>query len=50
MVSSTKDARHTAAGRPRPNNNIERECRGDFENQSQPDKGTTVICKVSTTE
>jgi signal transduction histidine kinase len=50
MVSSKKDDRHTGVGLPLAKKIIERECRGDFEIQSQPDKGTTVICMFSTTE
>jgi signal transduction histidine kinase len=50
MVSSKKDDRHTGVGLPLAKKIIERECRGDFEIQSQPDAGTTVICMFSTTE
>jgi signal transduction histidine kinase len=50
MVSSKKDDRHTGVGLPLAKKIIERECRGDFEIQSKPDAGTTVICMFSTTE
>jgi signal transduction histidine kinase len=50
MVSSKKDDRHTGVGLPLAKKIIERECRGDFEIQSKPEVGTTVICMFSTTE
>ena len=50
MVSSKKDDRHTGVGLPLAKKIIERECRGDFEIQSKPEVGTTVISMFTTTE
>lgn len=49
MVSSKKDDKHTGVGLPLAKKIIERECRGDFDLQSEPDAGTMVICMFPTT-
>jgi signal transduction histidine kinase len=50
MVSSKKDDKHTGVGLPLAKKIIERECRGDFDIQSEPDAGTSVICMFPTCE
>lgn len=44
MVSTKKDDQHTGVGLPLARKIIERECRGEFVIESEPDKGTTVRC------
>ena len=43
MVSSKKDDKHTGVGLPLAKKIIERECAGEFDIQSKPDVGTSVI-------
>jgi len=44
MVSTKKDDQHTGVGLPLARKIIERECRGRFQIDSEPDAGTTVRC------
>lgn len=44
MVSTKKDDQHTGVGLPLARKIIERECRGEFVIESEPDKGTSVRC------
>jgi signal transduction histidine kinase len=44
MVSTKKDDKHTGVGLPLAKKIIERECRGELKIQSEPERGTTVIC------
>ncbi|PRQ01321.1 Cell-division control histidine kinase PdhS [Enhygromyxa salina] len=50
MVSSKKDDRHTGVGLPLAKKIIERECRGVFGIDSEPETGTTVTCLLPTTD
>ncbi|NVB38099.1 sensor histidine kinase [Pseudenhygromyxa sp. WMMC2535] len=44
MVSTKKDDQHTGVGLPLARKIIERECRGEFVIESEPEQGTTVRC------
>jgi len=44
MVSTKKDDKHTGVGLPLAKKIIERECRGEFRIESEPEHGTTVVC------
>ncbi len=44
MVSTKKDDQHTGVGLPLARKIIERECRGEFSIESEPERGTTVRC------
>ncbi len=44
MVSTKKDDKHTGVGLPLAKKIIERECRGEFRIDSEPERGTTVNC------
>ena len=50
MVSTKKDDKHTGVGLPLAKKIIERECRGDFDMQSVPEEGTTVVCLLPLVE
>ncbi|HLT37097.1 MAG TPA: HAMP domain-containing sensor histidine kinase [Enhygromyxa sp.] len=44
MVSTKKDDKHTGVGLPLAKKIIERECRGELKIDSEPERGTTMIC------
>jgi signal transduction histidine kinase len=44
MVTTKKDDLHTGVGLPLARKIIERECRGEFHIDSEPERGTTVRC------